>query len=80
MNDVGVAREIAIIEAGRMEIEVRQSKLLNEIASLVALQSAHSAQRAYTDALASAVSAATAEKAGGTSAGTASASPAAVIP
>lgn len=77
MNDVGVAREIAIIEAGRMEIEVRQLKLLNDIASLIAMQSAHSAQRAYTDALASAVSAATAEKAGGT---TARGAPAAAAP
>jgi hypothetical protein len=74
MNDVGVAREIAIIEASRMEIEVRQLKLLNDIATLIALQSAHSAQRAYTDALTSTYNAAVAEKGGGVSGGPAAAS------
>lgn len=53
MGSVGVMREIAIISALNTEIQMRQLRMTNNIAALMAMEAAHSTHRAFNGPLGS---------------------------
>ena len=65
MGSVGVMREIAIISALNTEIQMRQLRMSNNIAALLAMQTAHGTHRAFNGPLGSLYDDAVSGSAGG---------------